>query len=97
MTKKKFKKRNNKRKKQIMKKLKLSIIIGKYFIYNVMNFNILNNMYMLIICIIEKNITLIHDATTKSTFEINVVVNLIQNKKLLYNRYLFHIKNNSKI
>lgn len=59
-----------------------------------MNFNILN---MLIICIIKKNITLIHDATTKSTYEINVVVNLIQNKKLLYNRYLFHIKSNSKI
>lgn len=32
----------------------------------------------------KKRITLIHNATTKSTFEINIVVNLIQNKKLIY-------------
>lgn len=48
-----------------------------------MNLSILN-MLMIYCCWKKKRITLIHNATTKSTFEINVVVNLIQNKKLIY-------------
>lgn len=51
--------------------------------YHVMNSSVL--IYVNDILLLKKKrITLIHNATTKSTFEINVVVNLIQNKKLIY-------------
>lgn len=51
--------------------------------YHVMNLSVL--IYVNDILLLKKKrITLIHNATTKSTFEINVVVNLIQNKKLIY-------------
>lgn len=51
--------------------------------YHVMNSSVL--IYVNDILLLKKKrITLIHNATTKSTFEINIVVNLIQNKKLIY-------------